>query len=250
LAQTFALILADRQKPLRRMMSSSTSKPFLRGLRDVMPVLIATFPFGMVYGALAAKQGLTFAETIAMSALVFGGASQFVALELWADPLPFAAIFLSVFAVNLRHVLYSAAMTRRLADWSPIERYVGLFVLTDPTFALVELKGGERLSTVYYLGISLPLYLNWIAATLAGALFGELIRHPEAIGFDFVATAYFIFLVVSFRGRSNAWAVILASAAGSLAAWFAAGSPWHYAGGAAAGIAVATALTSRREAAA
>jgi 4-azaleucine resistance transporter AzlC len=219
---------------------------FLRGLADVLPILIATLPFGMVYGALAAKEGLSLVESMAMSGLVFAGASQFVAVELWADPLPLLAIFLSVLAVNLRHVLYSAAIARRLEHWSPAERFFGFFFLTDPTFALVELRGAERLSVAYYLGISLPLYANWLAATLVGALFGELIRRPEAIGFDFVATAYFIFLVVGFRARPNASIVIAASAAGSLAAWFAFGSPWHYAGGALAGVAAATALAGRR----
>ena len=224
------------------------ARPFLRGVRDVMPLLIATMPFGIVYGALSAKEGLTLVETTAMSALVFAGASQFVALELWADPLPFWTILLSVLAVNLRHVLYSAAFGRKIGGWPPAERYSAFFFLTDPTFALAELDPAGRLKPAYYFGISLPLYLNWIVATLIGALFGDLIRRPEAIGFDFVATAYFIFLVVGFRGRPNAVPVILASAAGSLLAYFAVGSPWHYAGGAIAGIAIAALMAGSRRA--
>ena len=54
--------------------------------------MLATVPFGMVYGALAAKDGLTLTENLAMSGLVFAGASQFVALEFWTHPLPFWTI--------------------------------------------------------------------------------------------------------------------------------------------------------------
>jgi 4-azaleucine resistance transporter AzlC len=215
---------------------------FLRGLRDILPIMIATVPFGIVYGALAAKTGLSLGENVLMSALLYAGASQFVALQFWAHPLPFWTIFLSVLAVNLRHVLYSAAMGRKIGHWSAPARYFGFALLVDPTFALAELKGGARLSAAYYFGIGVPLYVNWVVATAIGAVFGNLIADPEAIGFDFVVTAYFLFLVVSFAKRPNAVPVILASAAGSVLAYLTAGPPWHFAGGALAGMAVAAGL--------
>jgi 4-azaleucine resistance transporter AzlC len=215
---------------------------FWQGFRDIVPIMLATVPFGMVYGALAAKEGLTLAENLAMSGLVFAGASQFVALEFWAHPLPFWTILVSVLAVNLRHVLYSAAIGRKLASWPPTTRAFGFFFLTDPTFALAEMRGEERLSAAYYFGMCLPLYVNWMVFTAVGALFGNLITRPEAIGLDFVVTAYFIHLVVGFRQRPNAIPVIVASAGGSVLAYLTVGPPWHFAVGAAAGIAVAATL--------
>ncbi len=214
---------------------------------DITPIMLATVPFGMVFGALAAKQGLSFSENLLMSGVVYAGASQFVALQFWTHPLPFWTIFLSVLAVNLRHVLYSAAIGRKIKHWRPVARYAGFALLVDPTFALAELRGGARLSSAYYFGIGVPLYLNWIASTAAGALFGALLTNPEAIGFDFVVTGYFIFLVVGFRKRPNAMPVILASAAGSVLAYLAAGPPWHFAGGAVAGMSVAAAAVERPE---
>ena len=153
-------------------------------------------------------------------------------------------------AVNLRHVLYSAAIGRRVQHWPPATRYAAFAFLTDPTFALAETRGGAVLSPAYYFGISLPLYLNWIVTTALGAIFGALIQNYEAYGIDFVVTAYFIFLIVGFRKRPNAMAVILASGAGSLIGHFAFGPPWHFAGGAVAGMATAAALAGRRKAAA
>ena len=146
------------------------------------------------------------------------------------------------------HRTYSASMARKIGHWTPGQRYAGFALLVDPTFALAELRGGERLSAGYYFGIAVPLYINWVAMTAVGALFGSLIRNPEAIGLDFVVPAYFIFLIVGFRKRPNAVPVILASAAGSVAAFLSAGPPWHYAGGALAGIAVAAAIGKPRRA--
>lgn len=239
------------------MSSSATSLPsapanpplsFGDGFRDIMPVMVATVPFGMIFGALATREGMSLGESLLMSGLVYAGASQFIALEFWAHPLPFWTILLSVLAVNLRHVLYSAALGRKMTHWAPGARYAGFALLVDPTFAIAELKGGQRLSVAYYFGLSIPLYVNWMATTAIGAVFGSLIRHPEAFGFDFVVTAYFIYLVVSFRARPHALAIVLTSAAGAMLAFFAFGSPWHIGVGAVAGMAAAAVLARPRRA--
>lgn len=207
-----------------------------------MPIMLATIPFGIIFGALAAKQGLSPAESVLMSGITYAGASQFVALQFWAHPLPFWTIFLAVLAVNLRHVLYSAALGRRMTHWSGVQRYLGFAILTDPTFALAELQPSNRLNAAYYFGLSLPLYANWLAVTALGAYSGNLIGDPEVFGLDFVVTAYFIYLVSGFRKRPNALWVTLMSAGASVAIYLAAGSPWHIAGGAVAGMAAAALL--------
>jgi predicted branched-subunit amino acid permease len=223
---------------------------FVRGCRDIFPIVLATVPFGLIFGAIAAHEGMTAGDGILLSALTFAGASQFAALELWSHPLPFVAIFLSVMAVNLRLLLYSAALSRKIEHWPRALRYSLLGLISDPIYALAELRGGARLSAAYYLGLSLPLYLNWVATTAAGYGFGNLIRRPEAIGLDFVVIAYFIHLLGGFRQRPNALAVIVASAAGSVLAYLFMGSPWHFAGGALAGMAAATLRVQPKRAAA
>ena len=215
---------------------------FLRGARDIAPVMASTVPFAIIYGALAAKQGLSLAESVGMSGLVYAGAAQFVALQLWAHPLPFWAVLLAVLAVNLRHVLYSAALGRKMTHWSSAERSIGFAFLTDPTFALAELKGGARLDAGYYFGLSLPLYGNWVVMSAVGAVFGNWIGDPAIYGLDFIVTAYFIPLVASFRTRNRAWLVIATSAAASLGVYVIAGTPWHIGAGALAGMIVAASM--------
>ncbi|MGQ7792535.1 AzlC family ABC transporter permease [Faunimonas sp. B44] len=208
------------------------------------PIAVAASPFGMVFGALAAQRGMPFEEIMLMSMIVYAGASQFVALELWRFPLPVWTIILSVLAVNFRMVLYSAALGRKLREW-PLAGRLGAFAfLTDPLYALAEMAG-PRLGAAYYFGMALLLYASWQAATALGALFGSLIEDPHAVGLDFVLTAYFTALLVGFRHRRNAVPVVVASAAAAVAVHALVGSPWHMGAGALAGIAVAAILADR-----
>ncbi len=218
---------------------------FRRGLRDIAPVMIAVVPFGFTYAVLAAEKGLAFDQIMLMSALMFAGASQFVALELWSFPPPFWPILVAVLAVNFRHVLYSASMGRKMRHWPAAGRLSGFFLMVDPNFALVELKAGQRLSAGYYLGLSLPMYLGWLAITAIGAGFGEVIGDTRVIALDFVFAAYFAFIVVGFRSRPNAVPVLIASAASGFGAHTLFGPPWHIALGAAAGITTAALLAGR-----
>lgn len=226
--------------------AAPASGDFWRGVRDILPIIVATIPFAMIFGALATNTGLSPAESVLMSAAVYGGASQFVALQVWADPLPFWTVLMSALAVNLRHVLYSASVGRKMSGWSPAERYFGFVFLTDPAFALAEAQSGPRLTPAYYFGLCLPLYASWVFLSGLGAVLGNLIRRPEVIGLDFLVTAYFVYLIVGFRKRPNALPVIAASAAGALAGHFILGPPWHFAVGALAGMATAAALARPR----
>ena len=214
----------------------------MRGVRDIAPIVVATVPFGLVFGAVAAHSGLSLGSSVFMSAAIFAGASQFAALALWTHPLPLLAILLSVSAVNLRLLLYSAAIARRIGHWPALARYLGLSVVSDPIFALAELNRGGRLSVAYYAGLALPLYVNWIVASAAGYLFGNWIGDPYVIGLDLVVIAYFVHILLGFRERPNALSVVAASAAASVAAYVTVGSPWHFAAGAVAGMAIAVVM--------
>ncbi len=98
----------------------------------------------MLFGAIAVDNGFSVLEAFLMSALVFGGASQMVGIELFGQHVAPWLIVLSIFAVNFRHVLYSAGIGRRIAHWPVIQQALGYFILTDPQFAVAEAQGGGR----------------------------------------------------------------------------------------------------------
>lgn len=234
------------------MASSETTSPsrsadsFPRGLRDSVPMVIATTPFGLLFGALAVDNGLTVPEAVLMSVSLYAGASQMVGLELFGARTAPWLIVLSIFAVNFRHILYSAALGPKLAHFGFWQKAAAFFLLVDPQFAETErhTQAGRPLTFPWYLGAALPIYLGWIVASWLGATFGRLIRDPEAFGIDFLLPVYFLALVMSFRGRTNWLPVVIVSGLVSAVAyhlpWI--GSPWHVSAGAVAGVGVAALL--------
>ena len=65
---------------------TSSAREFRQGLLDVLPILVAAAPIGLLWGTLATGKGLVPFEVWLMSATVFAGAAQFVAIEVWRDP--------------------------------------------------------------------------------------------------------------------------------------------------------------------
>jgi predicted branched-subunit amino acid permease len=220
---------------------------FLAGARAGLPVILAVIPFGLLFGALAVGNGFTIAEAMLMSAAVYGGASQMVGIELFGQKVAPWLIVLSIFAVNFRHVLYSAAFGRQIRNWPLVEKAAAFFLLSDPQFAEAErrIENGKRLSFAWYFGMGAPLWLSWVLETGIGAYFGRFIADSHALGIDFLLPIYFLGLVMGFRKRPLWLPVVLVSAAASIIAYRTIGSPWHVSIGAVAGILLAAAMAPR-----
>lgn len=223
------------------MPASNTVSEFLRGMRLSIPVVVAAAPFGILFGTLAVKNGFTVGEAVLMSATIYAGASQMVGIELFGQKVAPWLIVFSIFAVNFRHVLYSAAIGRRIGHWSLAQKTTGFFFLVDPQYAESERQRG-RLSFAWYMGMALPIYVVWVAEAGLGAAFGRLIPDLDSLGIDFLLPIYFLGLVMGFRGRPMWLPVVLVSAAASVAAYLTVGSPWHVSIGAAAGVLLAAAM--------
>jgi 4-azaleucine resistance transporter AzlC len=220
-----------------------------RGVRDSLPIVAAAAPFGLLFGALAVDNGLSVGEAVLMSATVYAGASQMVGIELFGSEVAPWLIVFSVFAVNFRHVLYSAALGRKMGLIPGWRKALAFFFLTDPQFAAAEARSekGASLTMAWFMGMALPVYVFWVMEAWLGALFGSMIANPEIFGLDFLLAIYFLGLVLGFRGRANWLPVVLAASVGSVGAYVLVGSPWHVSLGALAGIAVAVVMPVRPE---
>ena len=86
------------------------------------------------------------------------------------------------------------------------------------------------------------IYVPWQIMTLLGAIFGQMIGDPSAIGLDVLLPIYFMSLVLGFRKRDNWLPVVAVSAVASVVAMHVVGSPWHVSIGALAGILLAACL--------
>jgi predicted branched-subunit amino acid permease len=83
---------------------------FRAGFVDMLPATLALVPFGLVCGVGAAAAGASLAGAIGLSAIVFSGAAQILAVQLLAAGAPLAVIVLTCFVAGLRFLIYSAAM--------------------------------------------------------------------------------------------------------------------------------------------
>jgi 4-azaleucine resistance transporter AzlC len=227
---------------------TSAGAEFRDGIAMLLPAAVAVVPFGLILGANAAAKELSVLDVVLMSALVFAGSAQFVAIDLWTHPAPWAALGFAVLLINLRHVLMGASLASKLGCFGRVGRCIAVFFMADEIWAMAERRALDRpLTPAFYAGAASLLYLNWCLTTGIGAALGALVAEPKAYGFDFAFTAIFIGLVAGFwRGRSSLAPVAASGAAAILVHRFVPGA-WFVLAGALAGIAAAAALPGPAE---
>lgn len=213
------------------------------GAIAILPIAAAALPFGLLWGALAAQKGLSPLEALLMSATVLAGASQFVAIDLWAHPIPIATVVVATFLVNTRHILMGTSILPKMTAFPPRWKPVALFFLVDEVWALAEKRAREgALTPGYYGGMAAVITTAWLTWTTLGTILGGGLGDPEVYGFDFAFTALFIGLLMSFRGGAGFVVTVVAAAIGSTAVHLVSPGPLAIAAGAIAGVAAAALL--------
>ncbi|EUB96772.1 AzlC family protein [Rhizobium sp. CF080] len=222
-------------------MSNTTKlQDFLGGMRAISPLIAAVIPIGLVFGAVAATKGLSPVETGLMSALVFAGGSQFVAMDIWSHPASWTGVGFAALLVNIRHVLMSASLGTKMSGFTPPTRYLSMLFLADEIWAMAEFRAKvARLTPAWFAGLVAPFYLAWVFSGLAGAALGAFLGDPVVLGLDFTFPAVFIVLVMGFWKGPETGAVLLASGAAAVATQHFVPGVWYIAAGAGAGLAAA-----------
>ena len=163
-----------------------------RLLVDALGIMVSAGGFGLVYGLSARAAGFSPLEAGAMSVLVFGGASQFVAVGYVLGGFSWLAIVLLTAFLNARHMLYAAALAPYLADKPRPLRALMAHVLTDEAFALAVAhfrRIGRADVPGYWLGAILSTFIPWNVATLVGVTVGGSIPDPARLGLDVIFPA-------------------------------------------------------------
>lgn len=160
---------------------------------DMLGIMVSASAFGFVFGLSAAEHGhYSLVEAIAMSTILFAGAAQFAGVSLVASGTPWPAIVLLTGLLNIRHLLYSAALAPWFQSVPRVQRLVAAHLLTDEAFAL-SLAHFRRLGRVdlggYFIAAIVSTFIPWNLATIAGFLGGQLIESPERYGIDVVFPA-------------------------------------------------------------
>ena len=192
----------------------SSFKIFLKGIRDVSPLMIPVVPFGLIFGVLAIDVGFTPIQTMGMSLIVFGGASQIVLLQLFSGGASSLVIISSVGAVNSRHLLYGAVVSEHLSDLKLIWKIIISYFLIDQAFAISNeyLKKNKNRNRYFHLvGGGATCWVIWQSTTFFGIILGASI--PEELGLSFAVPLTFLALLVNdFRKIINIVVIIVSGA--------------------------------------
>lgn len=175
-----------------------------RGVRASAPLLLGLSPFGAVVGLVSADRGLSFLETMLMSALVFAGASQLLALELWAEPAPVLAVAVAALVVNLRMAPIGAALRPMLDGARGWRLWGSLALLVDHSYALAvaEMRAGGR-DAGFLFGAGVATWVAWNLCVAAGHLLAGVLSLGPGHPFLFAGVAAFVALLVPlWRGPS------------------------------------------------
>ena len=192
----------------------SNFKIFLKGIRDVSPLMIPVVPFGLIFGVLSIDVGFTPIQTMGMSLIVFGGASQIVLLQLFSGGASSLVIISSVGAVNSRHLLYGAVVSEHLSDLKLIWKIIISYFLIDQAFAISNeyLKKNKNKNRYFHLvGGGATCGVIWQSTTFFGIILGASI--PEELGLSFAVPLTFLALLVNdFRKLINIFVIIVSGA--------------------------------------
>lgn len=186
-------------------------------------MVLGYLSIGFAAGVVERAAGLSVLEVLLISTVLYAGSAQFVAAAMIAAASPAAAIVVTVFFVNLRHLLLSAALAPALARLPPWANALIGAQLTDETFVVAwnRVASGGQLSGAWMAGLNLAPWSAWGFANVAGALVGEAVGDTHSLGFDFALAAMFAALAVlqltasgdaAERRRARAFAVALVAA--------------------------------------
>lgn len=191
------------------------SRDFLAGARAVSPVLLGVVPFAMISGASAVAIGLPQTESMLMSFIVYAGASQLAAVKLMGEHASVAVIVLTGLLINLRFVMYSAAVAPHLQQVPPLKKLAMSWILSDQAFAVTaaRVQNDEPQDTaMFYFGAAVAMWSTWQMGSLAGILLGAGI--PESWALDFAIPLTFTALVVPvLKDRLSGVVAVLAGVA-------------------------------------
>jgi predicted branched-subunit amino acid permease len=223
--------------------AGSARSEFWTGVRDELPLQLGVVPFGLVFGVLGIASGLTPLQTILMSSILFGGASQVVFAQLWATGAPPVFVGASVSVINLRHVLYSASVAPYLRQLPLGWRIALAYLLTDEAYAVSIKRFLERPANPFkhfhLLGAGMTLWFLWQISTMIGVFASATI--PEELSLGFAIPLTFIAIVapairtrpdllacvtsggIAIAGHSLPWnsGLLIAAVGGVLAGWLA-----------------------------
>lgn len=196
------------------------------GFQAVRPALIATFTWGLVTGVAMVKSGLSESAAALMTVFVYAGSAQLTSLPLIASGAPLWLIFAAGLIVNLRFLIFSAALQPYFQTLPWYKRLTYGFFSTDmsfvifmPRFGDAPLKGTEA-QRAFFLGTIAPTWLTWQTSSMLGIVLGSMV--PATWNLDFAAVLALMAITIPL---ANSRPLLVSMLAAGITAWVGQGLP-------------------------
>ena len=175
----------------------------LAALRAAFPYTVPIFAgfwfLAMAYGIQMSTSGFSFWYPTIMSAVIYGGSLEFVAVSMLLSPFAPVQTFLMTLMIQARHLFYGISilfygisMLDKYKNLGP-KKYYLIYAMCDETFSVnYTAKIPENVDRGwFYFFVTLLNQLYWVSGATIGGLLGSLI-HFDTAGLDFVMTAMFV----------------------------------------------------------
>ncbi|RJG03885.1 AzlC family ABC transporter permease [Noviherbaspirillum sedimenti] len=179
-------------------MQASFREGAREGFRVALPQSIGLIPWALVTGVAMVTAGFTPLQAMGMNVIVFAGVAQLGTLPLIVAGAPPWLIITTALVLNLRFLIFSAAIARGFRDIGAGVRWLSSYLLIDGVFAaclekmLTEEDRHWRLG--YYLAPSVWSWLLWQIFALTGVLAAGAI--PRSWSIEFMATIALIVILL------------------------------------------------------
>lgn len=159
-----------------------------------LSISVATGLYGISFGALSVAAGLSLAQTMALSLLMFTGGSQFAFVGVIAGGGAGSAALGAASLLGVRNAIYGLQMNRMVAPRGPW-RWLAAHWTIDESAATAsgQADAAEQRRGFWVAGAG--VFLLWNLFTLVGALLGDALGDPRRFGLDGAAVAAFLGLL-------------------------------------------------------
>jgi 4-azaleucine resistance transporter AzlC len=160
------------------------------GLAAGFPIVIGLIPIALTFGILSKTSGISLLHCLLFSAVVFAGASQFIALSLLSIGAGFGEIILTTLLINFRHFLMSASLATRITE--DLRKYIPFIAynVTDESFTVASFRKGP-LTKEFLIPMQAIVYLSWSTFSVLGYWLGEFM--PAVIKDSMTVAIYAMF---------------------------------------------------------
>lgn len=168
------------------------------GFRAFLPLSVGLIPWAIVTGMAMISVGFTPLQAMGMNLLVFAGTAQLGTLPLIAAGAPLWLIVTTALVLNLRFIIFSAAIAGGFRGFNAPTRWLSGYLLIDGVFAVCLDKmlanDDKPWRLGYYLAPALWGWLLWQGFVLTGVLAAGSV--PGNWSLEFMATIALIVLLV------------------------------------------------------